>query len=110
MYKEKVIGIFELENTVNGKVYIGFSNDLKKRFYDLCYLLKNGKMKNKELVKDFHKYGDENFSWSELERCSVEMGKERLRYWIDKKESINPEKGYNSSQGFTRDIIRKDKI
>ena len=67
----KVSGIYTITNKVTGKLYIGESLDIYRRWHDehIPQLRKN-RHYNKELQNDFNKYGEENFSFEVLERYS----------------------------------------
>lgn len=71
MATNKVSGIYTITNKVTGKLYIGESLDIYRRWHDehIPQLRKNCHY-NKELQKDFNKYGEENFSFDILERYS----------------------------------------
>lgn len=71
MTTNKVSGIYIITNKVTGKLYIGESLDIYRRWHDehIPQLRKN-RHYNKELQKDFNKYGEENFIFEILERYS----------------------------------------
>ena len=71
MTTNKVSGIYTITNKVTGKLYIGESLDIYRRWHDehIPQLRKN-RHYNKELQDDFNKYGEENFSFEILQRYS----------------------------------------
>lgn len=71
MTTKKVSGIYTITNMVTGKLYIGESLDIYRRWHDE-YIpeLRKNRHYNKELQKDFNKYGEENFSFEILEQYS----------------------------------------
>jgi len=71
MTTNKVSGIYTITNKVTGKLYIGESLDIYRRWHDehIPQLRKNSHY-NKELQNDFNKYGEENFCFEILERYS----------------------------------------
>ncbi len=71
MTMNKVSGIYTITNKVTGKLYIGESLDIYRRWHDehIPQLRKNSHY-NRELQNDFNKYGEENFSFEVLERYS----------------------------------------
>ena len=71
MTTNKVSGIYTITNKTTGRLYIGESLDIYRRWHDehIPQLRKN-RHYNKELQNDFNKYGEENFSFEVLERYS----------------------------------------
>lgn len=94
---QKISGIYKITNEVNGKVYIGQSNDIKTRWNHEH----GGKStKNISLKKDIEKFGLENFKYEILIE-EIDLNKRNLleKEFIKKYNSINPELGYNVSTG-----------
>lgn len=71
MTTDKVSGIYTITNKAIGKLYIGESLDIYRRWHDehIPQLRKN-RHYNKELQNDFNNYGEENFNFEILERYS----------------------------------------
>jgi hypothetical protein len=85
--KEKS-GIYLWTNLINGRRYVGSSNNLRKRFwqyYNINYLADN---KNMIICRALLKYGYSNFSLTILEYCNVEDLIDREKYNIS---LLNPE-------------------
>jgi group I intron endonuclease len=61
MTEELKSGIYCIENIVNGKKYIGWAKNIKKRLENHFSPLKHNKHKNDYLQKSYNKYGKENF-------------------------------------------------
>jgi hypothetical protein len=83
--------IFKVENTVDGKTYVGYSvNDNPNNLGAGKYI--------KRAVKDF---GTRAFTKSTLESFEPEESlshiMERLEYWIKQHKADNPKYGYNES-------------
>lgn len=71
MTTNKVSGIYTITNRITGELYIGESLDIYRRWHDEHIpQLRKDRHYNKELQKDFNKYGEENFSFDILERYS----------------------------------------
>lgn len=87
--------IYKIENSINGKIYVGKTNNPTERkaahFRD--YL----KDKTKVLYKAMSKYGPENFEFLIIEECLDSIWEERERYWIQYYDSMS--NGYNMIDG-----------
>ena len=102
-----MIGIYKIENLVNGKKYIGQSTNITKRWQQhLEVLTQNTETaqlaREKPLYAAFIKYGLENFSFQIIEICNYNILDEREKYWIKYYNSfINAEnsQGYNLTIG-----------
>lgn len=89
---KKVRGIYKVTNKINGKVYIGQSVDIGRRWRE--------HMNAKDDIyfhKAIQKYGVENFKWEVIERCKKKDLDEREIYWIEYYDSFN--NGYNCTRG-----------
>ena len=89
---KKVRGIYKVTNKINGKVYIGQSVDIGRRWRQ--------HMTAKDDIyfhKAIQKYGVENFEWEVIEQCKKKDLDEREIYWIEYYDSFN--KGYNRTKG-----------
>ena len=93
-------GIYKIENSINGKVYIGQSTNI---FYRLRNHISetfnpNSRSYDSPIHRAIRKYGIENFTFEIIDFC---LNKEELdeeeTYWIQKYDSyIN---GYNATMG-----------
>ena len=89
---KKVRGIYKVTNKINGKVYIGQSVDIGRRWRQ--------HMTAEDDIyfhKAIQKYGVENFEWEVIEKCKKSELDERESYWIEYYDSFN--KGYNCTKG-----------
>jgi len=91
MPKEKICGIYCIENMINGKKYIGKSLDVYKR-------MKNLHKKSTVLYNAIKKYGKENFDYYVAECCTPEEMSEREQYYIAFLATKVPG-GYNLTDG-----------
>ena len=86
-------GIYKIENKINGKIYIGQSIEIERRW-----------QKHLSASDDFivhqaiRKYGKENFIFSIVEECELIDLNEKENYWINFYQSIVPN-GYNMIPG-----------
>lgn len=94
-------GIYKITNSINGKIYIGKTNNSSRRWKDHQRLAfaEGHKEYNKALYQAMRKYGIENFSFEIIEEIEnyKEKGEEREKYWILYFNSYN--QGYNESLG-----------
>lgn len=89
-------GIYIIRNKVSGKVYIGQSIMLNRRFSGHLYRIFRNEHHNEILQRAFNKYGAENFEYNILEEVKDESSlNEREKYWIDFYGGINSENVYN---------------
>lgn len=79
-----MMGIYKIENLINGKVYIGQSVHIKKRWREHIAILNFPLLQiyKRPLYQSFIKYGLENFSFNIIEQCSKDLLNEREIYWI----------------------------
>lgn len=74
----KISGIYKIISP-SGKIYIGQSSDIKRRFY--CYSIINNCDNQIRLKRSLLKYKPENHKFEIIEECSIELLNERERYW-----------------------------
>ena len=87
---KKDIGVYKIENLINGKVYIGQTKECFQRRYWLHrWELKNGTHKNSYLQKAWNKYGEKNFKFEVIEILPKEEIDNREKFWIKKYKNLN---------------------
>lgn len=95
--KNKIIGIYGIQNTENSKWYVGQSVDVEKRITDHFRALEKGSHKNRHLQNAFNRYGRDSFQVHILQTCNRE-DLERLEIqWISEKDAYT--NGYNKTTG-----------
>ena len=93
---EKISGIYKIECLVNGKVYVGQSINIKRRFKTHKSQLRNNTHINNYLQRAWNKYGEENFTFEIIEECNKNISETEI-YWIDFYDSLK--NGYNLTAG-----------
>ena len=83
-------GIYKITNLVNGKVYIGASRNIEKRWSN------HKKRVNSPIHSDLEALGEENFKFEVLLECPETMLAQWERDMICLYDADDPEKGYNS--------------
>lgn len=97
----KPMGIFQIRNLTNEKVFIGKSENLDGILNRHEFALKANGHQNKQLQADYNELGAENFVFEILEELEQREGldtKKELEFledlWLEKLEPYG-EKGYN---------------
>ena len=86
-------GIYLIENTVNGKVYVGSAFDFDKRIEQHKWMLIKNKHHSLKLQRAWNKYGEESFNIKMIEAVDPSLLIEREQYWLNKYNSSKC--GYN---------------
>ena len=89
-----ISGIYKITNTDNGKIYIGSSKDVEKRWWIHQNKLKNNKHCNLYLQRSYNKHGKSTFKFEILEECSKKTLLEREQYYLDTMRPFR-KNGYN---------------
>lgn len=116
IYKQQSpdMGVFQICNTVNGKIYISGSRNLEGERNSRLFQLKMGKIVfNRELQKDLDRYGADKFEFSVLAvleqpepGTDVEQALARLELqWLEKLQPFG-EHGYNNAGAYRRNLER----
>lgn len=105
-YKQTKIpmGVYQIKNNVNNKIYIDSSPNLKAKFNRLVAELNEGKFRiNSQLQEEWKRYGEQNFTIEVLEylepmddpdyNCTKDL-KELKAICLEKLQPFE-EKGYN---------------
>lgn len=99
--------VYLVQNTVNGKIYVGQTKDFAARKAGHLYAARKGC--KRPLYRAIRKYGEEAFLFEILEECEDVLINEREQYWVSHYDSFNPEKGYNLTSGGNQNyVLSKD--
>lgn len=99
---KKFSGIYKIENLINGKVYVGQSNDVKQRWKNHKWAINQEDSKNKPLYRAFKKHGIDNFSFKVIIECDINDLDELEIYYIKIYNSciyVENSDGYNQTIG-----------
>ena len=94
--REKICGIYMIQNKINGKIYIGQSKDIYNRWTSHKNSSKNPKYPIHFAINSL---GKENFSFSILEKCNKSELNYRECFYIKLYHSVDNDFGYNLLQG-----------
>lgn len=97
MVKDKVCGIYCIENLVDKKKYIGQSRNIYKRWNFHKSSLNNKRHTNDFLQKSWNEYGSDKFQFYILEECEIADLNAREKYWIAHYDTAKA--GYNLTLG-----------
>lgn len=89
-----VLYIYKIQNLINGKCYIGLTDDPKRRWSEHCY-----KKSSSAIHSAIQTFGEHNFSFQIIEAGipTYEMAARREIFWIEYFNSYKA--GYNKSPG-----------
>ena len=87
-------------NKINGKIYIGLTNNTKRRWRNNGIEYKPDEGRNSSFWNAIQRYGFDNFEHIILEgNLTKEESEEKEKYYIKKYDSHNKDIGYNISLG-----------
>lgn len=80
---KETVGIYIIENLVNGHFYVGQANGLARRFNEHSSMLQRSKHDNIHLQRAYNKYGSEAFVMFMMQPCD-ETSLDRVEQeWVD---------------------------
>lgn len=109
--KKAICGIYAIKNLANGKVYVGQSRDVKKRWAWHKSHLNKGTHGNEHLQRAWNKYGETNFCFELVDVCEPFELDELERIW--EKAYSKDTKTYNIAEtggGHTMSKEHREKI
>lgn len=99
MAKEKICGIYCIENIANNKMYIGLSTNIYSRWRKHKRMLNKNEHPNEHLQLSWNTYGEDNFKFNIIETCDKELLGQREEYYIDYFQTQCNIYGYNKTSG-----------
>lgn len=107
--KENTIcGIYCIENLINKKKYVGQSVNIYNRWSSHKGELNRNCHCNGHLQNSWNKYGEENFKFYILEKCSKDNLDEKEIYYIDTFKTLDENYGYNDKDGGQDGSVSKE--
>lgn len=97
-----MIGIYKITNIYNGKMYIGSSNNIDRRWKEHKTSLNKGIHHSAKLQNSWNKHGEDSFIFEVLEECDTEKLLYLEQFYIDKYRVYF--EGYNCKE-LTRAMI-----
>jgi hypothetical protein len=95
------MGIYQIKNTVSGKIFIGTCSNLKNRWLTLRWQLEIGRFTNLELQKECKELGIDAFTYEVLEEKEVKEDtdtnwelKQMEKVWLEELQPYG-DQGYN---------------
>lgn len=94
-YKNKICGIYCIENICNYKKYIGQSVNIYERWSQHRTLLRKNKHRNQHLQYAWNTYGEESFVFSIVVECDINQLDELEIYYTNLYSVYDNQYGYN---------------
>lgn len=108
-------GIYQISNSIDARVYIGSSNNLKRRYHRHFSELRCNKHKNYHLQRFVNKYGIESLNYKVLEYCNeselLQKEIKAVEYFNSLKNGFNleyPDRSYKTLEA--KENIRKARL
>ena len=104
--------IYVIRNKINSKIYVGQTNNLKRRWARHKYEAFT-KQNKKPLYQSIRKYGMNNFELIDIEQHTKENIDEAEIFWVEFFQSNKKDLGYNLTSGgqlATKTLILKPRI
>lgn len=103
-----MIGIYCIQNLLDGKRYIGQSKNIGRRLNDHRGSLRRGCHRNIHLQRAWNLYGEINFEFSAVLYCEIESLDTMERLYINMYSTMNDKYGYNLEGGGNRNKVMSE--
>lgn len=87
--------IYKIINKINGKIYIGSTNDIRKRWNNHRCNLRNNRHENSYLQQAWNKYGEDAFEFTIVEEVNNDNRIEREIHYLNETKCYERNIGYN---------------
>lgn len=95
---DKISGIYKITCTVNNKIYIGSSENIRKRKWSHYNDLRKGIHDNRHLQRAWNKYSETVFTFETVEIVEKTLLLETEQVWLDKTKCYDNKIGFNISK------------
>ena len=99
------IGIYQIQNKINGKIYIGQSINIEKRLKQHLRDLRTSQHYNSHFQNAFNKYGENAFKANIISVCQIKQLDYYETWFISITGATNPKYGYNNEMGGNKNKI-----
>lgn len=89
-------GIYQILCVPTGKVYIGSTKRLSKRWQEHRRLLRQRRHFNRHLQASWNKYGENAFTFSVLQECEPSELIDFEQFWLDATSCYDSRRGFNA--------------
>lgn len=100
--------VYAIQHNVTGRIYVGSSANIQKRYWGHIWQLRNNKHQNKDMQYDFNEYG-EDYSLFVLDKINDIDHKSIEQLWMKKLRTNDPRIGYNKNDPYFRRKYPKGK-
>lgn len=101
-------GIYLIKNIITNQNYVGSSYDIKNRWRQHKWYLKNNKHNNTYLQNSWNKYGEQSFEFSTIIYCSIDELLEKEKQHIYEYNGMIKDGGFNCFDPV--DLIRNSEV
>ena len=88
-------GVYTITNIVDNKIYVGYSNNIQRRFYEHKTILRANTHPNLYLQKSWNKYKEDSFVFEVLVECEQDFLLSEENYWCNILNTHDRKYGYN---------------
>lgn len=106
-------GVYQILHRQTKRRYVGSSTEVEKRVYHHIVQLRTGKHHCRFLQNMWNKYGEEQFEFILIERCSLNVVEEREQFHLDYQaeyQLVNARKTALVAAGFSHSDATKSKM
>lgn len=104
----RICGVYRITCTATGKVYIGSSNHIKRRWHGHRSQLRRNVHSIPALQAEWNRHGEEAFIFEVIEMCLDALRTDREDYWIRHYHAADSAYGYNIAPSAVDLSIKSD--